>query len=142
MKVKTTEKERRQALYDAEQAARSLRNALRRAERLAEWCRMKIKHPDAIVLFRVGDFYECYHEDAKAAAEILGLTLTHRIDDYGRPSYNVCGFPHHALDTYLPKLVRAGERAAIVEAMPDPHKWACGVPNCSFRQVIAANTRD
>ncbi|MDE5989442.1 MAG: DNA mismatch repair protein MutS [Duncaniella sp.] len=80
---------------------------------------MKEKHPDAILLFRVGDFYETFSEDAIAASEILGITLTRRAN--GAAQYvELAGFPHHALDTYLPKLVRAGKRVAICEQLEDP----------------------
>lgn len=80
---------------------------------------IKAKHPDAILLFRVGDFYETFGEDAIKAAEILGITLTRRAN--GSASYvELAGFPYHALDTYLPKLVRAGQRVAICEQLEDP----------------------
>ena len=80
---------------------------------------MKKKHPDAVLLFRVGDFYEIFGEDAVKASEILGITLTRRAN--GRDKYiELAGFPHHALDTYLPKLVRAGQRVAICEQLEDP----------------------
>jgi DNA mismatch repair protein MutS len=80
---------------------------------------IKRKHPDAILLFRVGDFYETFSEDAIKAAEILGITLTRRAN--GAASFvELAGFPHHALDTYLPKLVRAGQRVAICEQLEDP----------------------
>ncbi|MDX2444820.1 MAG: DNA mismatch repair protein MutS [Bacteroidales bacterium] len=80
---------------------------------------IKAKHPDAILLFRVGDFYETFGEDAIKAAEILGITLTRRAN--GAASYvELAGFPHHAVDTYLPKLVRAGQRVAICEQLEDP----------------------
>lgn len=80
---------------------------------------IKRKHPDAILLFRVGDFYETFSEDAIKASEILGITLTKRAN--GAASYvELAGFPHHALDTYLPKLVRAGQRVAICEQLEDP----------------------
>ena len=75
---------------------------------------VKAVHPDAILLFRVGDFYETFSEDAIRASGILGITLTRRAN--GSASYvELAGFPHHALDTYLPKLVRAGQRVAICE---------------------------
>ena len=80
---------------------------------------MKAKHPDAILLFRVGDFYEVFNEDAEKASEILGITLTSRADS-GKKRILLAGFPHHALDTYLPKLVRAGKRVAICEQLEDP----------------------
>ncbi len=80
---------------------------------------IKGKHPDAVLLFRVGDFYETFGEDAIKAAGILGITLTRRAN--GSASYvELAGFPHHALDTYLPKLVRAGQRVAICEQLEDP----------------------
>ncbi len=80
---------------------------------------IKAKHPDAILLFRVGDFYETFGEDAIKAAEILGITLTRRAN--GAASFvELAGFPHHAVDTYLPKLVRAGQRVAICEQLEDP----------------------
>jgi DNA mismatch repair protein MutS len=80
---------------------------------------IKEQHPDAILLFRVGDFYETFREDAIRAAEILGITLTRRAN--GAASYvELAGFPYHALDTYLPKLVRAGQRVAICEQLEDP----------------------
>lgn len=80
---------------------------------------IKRKHPDAILLFRVGDFYETFSEDAIKTADILGITLTRRAN--GAASYvELAGFPHHALDTYLPKLVRAGQRVAICEQLEDP----------------------
>ena len=82
---------------------------------------MKEKHPDAILLFRVGDFYETFESDAIRASEILGITLTKRAN--GSASYvELAGFPHHAIDTYLPKLVRAGMRVAICEQLEDPKK--------------------
>ena len=68
---------------------------------------LKAKHPDAVMLFRCGDFYETYCEDAITASKILGITLTHRNNGYNKGD-EMAGFPHHALDTYLPKLIRAG----------------------------------
>jgi len=86
---------------------------------MKQYIAMKQQHPDAILLFRVGDFYETFSEDAIAASEILGITLTHRAN--GVAQYvELAGFPHHALDTYLPKLVRAGKRVAICEQLEDP----------------------
>ena len=75
---------------------------------------MKKKHPDAVLLFRVGDFYEIFGEDAIVVSDILGITLTRRANGK-KASIELAGFPHHALDTYLPKLVRAGHRVAICE---------------------------
>lgn len=80
---------------------------------------LKAKHPDAVLLFRCGDFYETYCEDAVIAAKILGITLTHRNNGYNKGD-EMAGFPHHALDTYLPKLVRAGKRVAICDQLEDP----------------------
>ncbi|MDR1225142.1 MAG: DNA mismatch repair protein MutS [Tannerella sp.] len=80
---------------------------------------IKIKHPDAILLFRVGDFYEMYGEDAVAGAGILGIVQTKRSNG-SSPDIAMAGFPHHALDTYLPKLVRAGKRVAICDQLEDP----------------------
>ena len=80
---------------------------------------LKAKHPDAVMLFRCGDFYETYSTDAIVAAEILGITLTKRANGKGK-TIEMAGFPHHALDTYLPKLVRAGKRVAICEQLEDP----------------------
>lgn len=86
---------------------------------MKQYIEMKKKHPDAILLFRVGDFYETFSEDAKDASSILGITLTRRAN--GAAQYvELAGFPHHALDTYLPKLVRAGRRVAICEQLEDP----------------------
>ncbi|TKG94771.1 DNA mismatch repair protein MutS [Puteibacter caeruleilacunae] len=86
---------------------------------MKQYYQIKSKHPDAVLLFRVGDFYETFGEDAIRAAEILGITLTRRAN--GSASYvELAGFPHHALDTYLPKLVRAGQRVAICEQLEDP----------------------
>ena len=86
---------------------------------MKQYLEMKQKHPDAILLFRVGDFYETFSEDAVRTSEILGITLTRRAN--GAASYvELAGFPHHALDTYLPKLVRAGMRVAICEQLEDP----------------------
>ena len=79
----------------------------------------KAQHPDALLLFRCGDFYETYCEDAVTASRILGITLTHRNNGYSKGD-EMAGFPHHALDTYLPKLVRAGKRVAICDQLEDP----------------------
>ena len=80
---------------------------------------LKAKHPDAVMLFRCGDFYETYSTDAIIASEILGITLTKRANGKGK-TVEMAGFPHHALDTYLPKLVRAGKRVAICDQLEDP----------------------
>lgn len=80
---------------------------------------LKAKHPDAVMLFRCGDFYETYSTDAVVASEILGITLTKRANGKGK-TIEMAGFPHHALDTYLPKLIRAGRRVAICDQLEDP----------------------
>lgn len=82
---------------------------------------MKAKHPDALMLFRCGDFYETYCEDAVEASRILGITLTRR-NNGSSESEEMAGFPHHALDTFLPKLIRAGKRVAICDQLEDPKK--------------------
>lgn len=86
---------------------------------MKQYIEMKAKHPDAVLLFRVGDFYETFSDDAITASEILGITLTRRANGVAQ-SVELAGFPHHALDTYLPKLVRAGKRVAICEQLEDP----------------------
>lgn len=86
---------------------------------MKQYYNIKAKHPDAVLLFRVGDFYETFEEDAVKTSAILGITLTKRAN--GSASFiDLAGFPHHALDTYLPKLVRAGQRVAICEQLEDP----------------------
>lgn len=84
---------------------------------LQQYRNMKKKHPDAIILFRVGDFYVTYCEDAIDVAEILGITLTKRVSPNGKKKLPLAGFPHHALDTHLPKIVRSGRRVVICEQM-------------------------
>ncbi len=86
---------------------------------MKQYYAVKAKHPDAVLLFRVGDFYETFGEDAIRASRILGITLTKRANG-AASSVELAGFPHHALDNYLPKLVRAGERVAICEQLEDP----------------------
>ena len=90
---------------------------------LKQFYELKSEHPEAILLFRTGDFYETYSEDAEEASKILGITLTKssiRKDKDDKP-LKIAGFPHHALDTYLPKLIRAGKRIAICEQLEDPN---------------------
>lgn len=86
---------------------------------MKQYFELKAKHPDAIMLFRCGDFYETYSEDAVTASEILGITLTKRANGQGK-TVEMAGFPHHALDTYLPNLIRAGRRVAICDQLEDP----------------------
>lgn len=95
---------------------------------------IKAKHPDAILLFRVGDFYETFDKDAVIASKILGITLTKRAN--GAASYvDLAGFPYHALDTYLPKLVRAGQRVAICEQLEDP-KFAKSIVKRGITELV------
>ena len=88
---------------------------------MKQYYSIKAVHPDAILLFRVGDFYETFGDDAIKASSILGITLTKRAN--GSASFvELAGFPYHALDTYMPKLVMAGQRVAICEQLEDPKK--------------------
>ena len=86
---------------------------------MKQYFELKEKHPDAVMLFRCGDFYETYSEDAVTAANILGITLTKRANGQAK-HVEMAGFPFHALDTYLPKLIRAGKRVAICDQLEDP----------------------
>lgn len=95
---------------------------------------VKNQNPDAILLYRVGDFYETYGEDAVTASEILGITLTHRSNG-GVVNTEMAGFPHHALDTYLPRLVRAGKRVAICDQLEDPKK-AVGLVKRGLTELV------
>src|SRR5690554_6303177 len=95
---------------------------------------IKAKHPDALLLFRCGDFYETFGTDAIKASEVLGITLTRRAN--GSASHiELAGFPHHALDTYLPKLVRAGMRVAICDQLEDP-KLAKGIVKRGVTELV------
>ncbi|MDD5862498.1 MAG: DNA mismatch repair protein MutS [Prevotella sp.] len=89
---------------------------------MRQFFEMKAKHPDALLLFRCGDFYETYCDDAIEASKILGITLTRRNNGGNHGTAEMAGFPHHALDTYLPKLIRAGKRVAICDQLEDPKK--------------------
>lgn len=114
MKTKASKKERTIAHYKAHETERKFRALYLKAKRFSEHCRLKVNAPDCIHLFRVGDFYECYREDAKVVSEILGITICLGgtvISEDDR----ICGFPYHALDSYLPKLIKAGERVTITE---------------------------
>ena len=81
---------------------------------------LKAQHPDAVLLFRCGDFYETYCDDAVTAARVLGITLTRRNNGKSASPTEMAGFPHHALDTYLPRFIRAGYRVAICDQLEDP----------------------
>ena len=92
---------------------------------MRQYFEIKAQHPDAILLFRVGDFYEMYGDDAVVGAEILGIVQTKRANSAG-PAIEMAGFPHHALDTYLPKLVRAGKRVGYAtswKTLSWPRSW-------------------
>ena len=101
---------------------------------MKQYFEMKQQHPDAVLLFRVGDFYETFCDDAITASEILGITLTRRANGVAS-SVELAGFPHHALDTYLPKLVRAGKRVAICEQLEDP-KLAKGLVKRDITELV------
>lgn len=95
---------------------------------------IKQKYPDAILLFRVGDFYETFGQDAVVASQVLGITLTKR-NNGAAASLDLAGFPHHALDTYLHKLVKAGHRVAICDQLEDP-KQAKGIVKRGVTDMI------
>lgn len=107
----------------AEEAAKpkQIVEAITAAPLMKQYEEMKKKHPDAVLLFRCGDFYECFGEDAQIASDVLGITLTTRANGKDKKIY-LAGFPHHALDNYLPKLVRAGHRVAICEQLEEPKR--------------------
>lgn len=117
-------------LYECEDETSNTKEETKKAEEakvelspiLKQFYELKAKHPDAVLLFRCGDFYETYGIDAEETSKILGITLTKSIkqkDKDGKP-LALAGFPHHALDTYLPKLIRAGKRVAICDQLEDP----------------------
>lgn len=99
---------------------------------------IKQKYPDAVLLFRVGDFYETFGQDAVIASQVLGITLTKR-NNGAAASLDLAGFPHHALDTYLHKLVKAGYRVAICDQLEDP-KLAKGVVKRGVTDMITPGT--
>ena len=101
---------------------------------MAQYYRIKQAHPDTILLFRVGDFFETFEEDAKTASKVLGITLTKRSNGYAGDT-PLAGFPHHAIDSYLPKLVRAGYRVAVCEQMENP-KFTKGIVKREVVEVI------
>ena len=118
------EKERREekAKEETTKAETKVAATIALSPMMKQFVDLKVKHPNAMLLFRVGDFYETYQQDARKASQILGITLTrsnkHNGPD-GKPA-EMAGFPHHALDTYLPKLIRAGERVAICDQLENP----------------------
>lgn len=101
---------------------------------MKQYLSIKAKHPDAILLFRVGDFYETFSEDAIKTSEILGITLTARNNGYAA-TVELAGFPHHALDTYLAKLVRAGQRVAVCDQLEDP-KLVKGIVKRGITELV------
>jgi len=102
---------------------------------MKQYKQVKAKHPDSVLLFRMGDFYETFEEDAGTAARVLGITLTKR-GNGSAGEVPLAGFPHHALETYLPKLVRAGYRVAICEQLEDPKK-AKGIVKRDVIEVVS-----
>lgn len=101
---------------------------------MAQYYKIKQAHPDTILLFRVGDFFETFEDDAKTASKVLGITLTKRSSGYAEDT-PLAGFPHHAIDTYLPKLVRAGYRVAVCEQTENP-KFAKGIVKREVIEVV------
>ncbi len=114
-------KEKAEAEAKAKEEAEAVKTvkAVSATPLIKQYEEMKKKHPDAVLLFRCGDFYECFAEDAQTASEVLGITLTTRANGKAK-KIHLAGFPHHALDSYLPKLVRAGHRVAICEQLEEP----------------------
>ncbi|NOX55240.1 MAG: DNA mismatch repair protein MutS, partial [Planctomycetes bacterium] len=105
---------------------------------MERYLEVKRQNPDSLLLFRMGDFYELFYEDAEVAAKVLGLTLTSR--DKGSPNpIPMAGFPYHALESYLQKLIRAGYRAAICEQVEDPKK-AKGLVKREVVQIVTPGT--
>ena len=107
---------------------------------IRQFFEVKAQHPEAILLYRVGDFYETYSDDAVLASKILGLVLTARQNgDAGK--IPMAGFPHHAIDNYLPKLVRAGHKVAVCDQLEDPklvkNKWPSMRPFWTRRRTIS-----
>jgi hypothetical protein len=123
---KEKEKQEEKAKEEATKAETKAVAAVALSPMLKQFLDLKSKHPDALLLFRTGDFYETYKEDAEKASKILGITLTKSTktkDEQGKP-LAMAGFPYHALDSYLPKLIRAGERVAICDQLEAPKQTA------------------
>ena len=119
--VKASQPAPEQESKPAEVAAGDAQAAAEPSPLARQYSEMKAKHPDAILLFRVGDFYESFGDDAEVVADVCGLVLS-RVDEffhYEKPAYRAA-FPAHALDSYLPRLVRAGKRVAICDGLPEP----------------------
>src|SRR3954467_3437090 len=106
---------------------------------MQQYRELKARDPDALLLFRMGDFYEMFGEDAERAAALLGLTLTTRDKDKGPNALPMAGFPHPALETYLAKLVQAGQRAAVCEQMEDP-RFVKGLVKREVIRVVTPGT--
>ena len=101
---------------------------------MAQYGKIKAAHPDTILLFRMGDFFETFEEDARIASKVLGITLTKRANG-AAGEVPLAGFPHHAIDSYLPKLVRAGYRVAVCEQIENP-KFAKGIVKREVIEVV------
>jgi len=101
---------------------------------MRQYQQVKAKYPDAILLFRMGDFYETFEDDARIASAVLGITLTRR-GNGAAGEVPLAGFPHHALDAYLPKLLKAGHRVAVCEQLEDP-KFAKGIVKRDVIEVV------
>ena len=106
-----------------------------KTELMKQYDTVKAQHPDAIVLFRMGDFYETFGADAIETSAILGITLTRRANG-GAAMVELAGFPHHAIDSYLPRLVRAGKRVAICEQLEDPKNVKRGIVQRGVIEVV------
>src|SRR3972149_391697 len=102
---------------------------------MAQYSKIKAANPDTILLFRMGDFFETFEEDAKIASKVLGITLTKRGSSGAVEDIPLAGFPHHAIDNYLPKLVRAGYRVAVCEQVENP-KFAKGIVKREVIEVV------
>ncbi len=145
------EKERREekAKEEATKAETKVAATVALSPMMKQFVDLKSKHPDALLLFRVGDFYETYQQDARKASQVLGITLTrsnkHNGPD-GMPA-EMAGFPHHALDTYLPKLIRAGERVAICDQLENPRARQNSQaekeeqPKQAIKEMVVAGTK-
>ena len=123
---KEKEKQEEKAKEEATKAETKAVAAVALSPMLRQFLDLKQKHPDALLLFRTGDFYETYKQDAEKASKILGITLTKSSktkDEQGKPLV-MAGFPYHALDSYLPKLIRAGQRVAICDQLEAPKQTA------------------
>lgn len=135
---KEKEKREEKAKEEATKAETKAVAAVVLSPMMKQFVDLKSKHPDALLLFRVGDFYETYQQDARKASEILGITLTRNTKVKGPDgkAAEMAGFPHHALDTYLPKLIRAGQRVAICDQLEDPRQKKSEEPQCGITEMV------